>query len=252
MAGEPIESRAAVVSGRVRDADDLLPRFGPPALVLALLAATVFAFVHTEREKLAPSPITATRVDRYVAPQCRCKRAVAFVRFRLRTRDAVSVDIVDEGGAVVRNLVDHRSLGRRRVLRTLWNGRSDDDRIVPDGAYRPRVRLERSGRTFLLPNRIELDTAPPRIDTPRQGPLAKNPNHAYVDYRVSEPARVVLLVNGEAAVRANDEAAVGRLFWYGKLGGRRVRPGRYRIQLSARDLAGNLAPRTRGFVLRVR
>ena len=251
MAGESIESRAAVVSG-VRGAEGLLSRFGPPALVLALLAATVFAFVHTEREKLAPSPITATRVDRYVAPECRCKQAVAFVRFQVRNAEAVSVDIVDDAGGVVRRLVDHRPLTRRGVLRTLWDGRGDNGRVVGDGAYRPRVRLERSGRTFVLPNRIQLDTAPPRIETPRQGPLARNPNHAYVDYRISEPARVVLLVNGEAAVRANDEAAVGRLFWYGKLGGRRVRPGRYRIQLRARDLAGNLTPRTRGFVLRVR
>ena len=251
MAGERIESRVPVRAERLREAETSLARFGPPVLVLALLAATVFAFVHTEREKLAPSPITATRVDRYVAPECECKQAVAFVQFRVRRAETVSVEIVDDGGAVVRRIVDGRSLDRPGVVRTRWDGRDADGRVVADAAYRPRVRLERSGRTFVLPNRIQLDTAPPRIETPRQGPLARNPNHAYVDYRVSEPARVVLLVNGEAAVRSK-ESSRGRLFWRGRLGGRRVRPGRYRIQLSARDLAGNLAPRTRGFVLRVR
>ena len=63
-------------------------------VVLALLAATAVAFAITEGAKLDKSPIAATRVDPLFSPEGTDKR-VAHIRFRLRTRERISVWIRD-------------------------------------------------------------------------------------------------------------------------------------------------------------
>ena len=44
-----------------------------------------------------------------------------------------------------------------------WDGRDNVDRIVAEARYRPRVQIERNGRTIVLPNPIRVDTTAPRI-----------------------------------------------------------------------------------------
>ena len=67
-----------------------------------------------------------------------------------------------------------------------------------------------------------------------------------VRYRVSEPAHGVLFVNGSRLVVTNGNRLAGKLNWTPRA------RGRYRLQLAARDLAGNLGPRSSVFVVRVR
>jgi len=67
-----------------------------------------------------------------------------------------------------------------------------------------------------------------------------------VRYRVSEPAHGMLFVNGRRVVVTNGSVLRGKLQWKPRA------RGRYRLQLAARDLAGNVGPRSRVFVVRVR
>jgi hypothetical protein len=252
VAREAAGARPASLTQRVARRETTLARLAPTLLVLAVLAATALAFVLTEHEKLARSPITSTRVDRYLAPACRCPRSVATIRFRLRPAELLRIELIAADGRVVRRLVANRAYPSKAVVRVRWDGRDGKGRLVADGRYRPRVWLEREDRTFLLPNRIRVDTKPPRVTRARVGRLARSRHAVFATYRLSEPASVVLLVDGKAAVRAKGTATAKTIYWYGRIEGRRVRPGRHRIQLVARDLAGNLGARTRPVTLRLR
>ncbi len=46
-------------------------------------------------------------------------------------------------------------------------------------------------------------------------------------------------------------ALTGKIEWFGRRA-RQLRPGRYRLQLAAVDLAGNVGERTRPFIVRIR
>jgi hypothetical protein len=94
-----------------------------------------------------------------------------------------------------------------------------------------------------------LDTVPPTARLVSYGPRILRRSHLHkvvVRYRVSEPAHGLLFVNGRRLVVTNGSVLAGKLQWTP-----RVR-GRYRLQLAARDLAGNVGPRSRVFVVRVR
>ena len=141
-----------------------LARWPQLLIVLALLGATAAAFAVTERLKLERSPITGTRVDRVFSPVCECARDVAVISFVLRRRETVTLDILDRDGRSIRTIVRNRREPAGRVSYT-WDGRDNADRVVPEGVYRPRVQLERNGRTIVLPNPIRVDTTAPLITT---------------------------------------------------------------------------------------
>jgi len=222
-------------------------RFAPTLVVLALLAGTAVAFAVTERLKLERSPIAGVEVDKSFSPVCRCEQRRARISFRLRRADRVTVEVLDEDGGVVRTLARHRELPAHRTA-VSWDGRDEQGRLVADGVYRPRVRLERRGRTFRLPNRIRVDTAQPRIvltDLDVRGTTVS------ARYRVSEPAKAFLLVEGVQRVAGRGTRLEGKLDWHGLISGQRATPGRYRVQLLARDRAGN-TDLTRAVVARIR
>ncbi len=233
--------------GAARDGE-ALSRRGPTVLVVALLVATAAAFVFTQRRKLEPSTIAAVRVDKLFSPVCRCSERAATLEFRLRRPDVVTVEIVDTGGARVRTLVRRRSVGTR-ALRLAWDGRDEAGDVVESGTYRPRLRLEREGRTFLPPSPITVDTIPPKATIVRMTHRAPA-TRVRVFYRLSEPAQPLLYVNGRRVVRGATRRA-GKLEWFGRIAGRRVPPGTYRIELAARDTAGNLGPREVAGVIRI-
>jgi hypothetical protein len=112
-----------------------------------------------------------------------------------------------------------------------------------------RVKLADKGRTINLPNLIVLDTVPPKLTVRKARPSVFSPDgdsHAdavSVRFHVSEPAHAVLFVNGRLRVRARFQPLSGALHWYGIINGHGVKPGRYRITVAARDLAGNLSNR---------
>lgn len=227
-------------------------------LVLGLLGGTAAAFAVTEHLKLERSPILRTRVDKVFSPVCRCGTAAASIAFRLRTVDRVTVSI-ERDGSVVRTIVRDQP-ARRGPFRVRWDGLGDDGRLAPDGVYKPRVHLARAHRTIVLPNPIRVDTKSPRVTVlgwlPRRHVLTPDGNfrneRLEVRYRVTEPAHVILYVNGKRRYRSRTQQSTGVARWFGRVNGRSVRRGPYRITLAARDVAGNLSPQVQVGTLLVR
>jgi hypothetical protein len=233
-----------------------LARVASTVLVLGLLGGTATAFAVTESLKLERIPITAPRVDKVFSPVCGCDTATATIRFRLREPDRLTVAIVD-GGDVVRTLARSRPETRGDVEYS-WDGRDDSGDLVPEGSYRPRVHLADQHRTIELPNSIEVDVTPPGIRVIRVGPARISPDgdgrsdRVQIAYAVNEHAHGILFVDGRREVYTYRQPREGVMSWYGKLRGRGVRPGRYRLAVAAEDTAGNISAERVGLAVQVR
>jgi hypothetical protein len=208
------------------------------ALLFVLLGATAAAFVVTERLKLEPSPVTHVFVTKVFSPTCECDTDLGVIAFRLRNAQRVKLSIADRNGHAIRTLVGPAP-HRRGELSATWDGRDADGAVVPDGVYRPLVHLRH--RTILMPNRISVDTTPPRVRlravTPR---VLESDKRLRVRYALDEPARVYVFLNGRRVVAGHSlrerwkvEAPV------------HARPGRYALTVAARDVAGNLSDATK-------
>jgi len=227
------------------------------AIVLLLLGATAAAFAVTERLKLERSPVTGTRVDPVFSPVCECARDAAVISIVLRRRETVTLDILDRDGRSIRTIVRKRREPAGRVSYT-WDGRDNRDRVVSEGIYRPRVQLERNGRTIVLPNPMRVDTTAPVISLVRVFPRVFSPDsdgqrdRVTASYRIDERARAVMLVDSRQRVQSKFRQLEGRLVWFGRVNGHVVPPGSYEIRLRAVDRAGNRSVRTRAVSVRVR
>jgi hypothetical protein len=172
---------------------------------------------------------------------------------RFHKKHVLTVEIRDADGRLIRTLT-HEETVRNGVFDFDWNGRGNSGEVVPDGEYSPRIVLD-NGRVFNPPNPIRVDSVPPRATLisyrPRVLRRASRPR-LHVRYRVSESAHPILYVNGRRAVLGIGTALVGKFDWFGRRDDRLLRPGRYRLQLAAVDLAGNLGERTPPFIVRVR
>jgi len=217
------------------------------AVVLALLAATAAAFALTERAKLERSPIYGTHVDSVFSP-AGTAAPVARIDFRVRTRESVDVWIEDSHGASVDTLLAGRSVRPGTKLDLVWNGLAGSGLLLPDGIYRPVVKLLRSHRTITLPNNIQLDTKPPKIAVKHpQHPIISPDGDGHHDvfvthYTTDEPAHAIMLVGGTQVLFTRTSKQRGELTWNGRLpDGTRARPGRYVLSVSAQDVAGNVA-----------
>jgi FlgD Ig-like domain len=221
-------------------------------VVAALLIATAGAFVWTERQKLQPPPFEVSEVTEMFSPVCRCERAAADIGLEFRRRTRLTLEIADEDGNVVRPLVSGVQDRGPVVIR--WNGRDANGNVVAEGTYRPRARIGGNSRVFLLPNRIVVDTTEPHTTLARVEPKevrASGRGRVELDYVLSERAQPLLYVNGRLHARGLARRR-GKLDWFPRVRGVPLRPGRYRLQLAARDLAGNTGPLTRSVVVRVR
>jgi hypothetical protein len=226
-----------------------LARVLSTATVLGLLAASAVAFAITEGAKLTRSPIYATAVTGKVfSPKA---RRTAGVAFRLRTRERIAAWIEDAHGNRVRTLLQPRRENRGARIDLVWDGLGDDGLLVPDGVYRPVVKLENSHRTIVLPNPIRVDTVAPKIQVPK--PLAPviSPDGDHhgdvfrVHYRVNEPAHGLLYVRVGGKQKQVEytlrQRPSGVLSWNGKIKGKPVRPGAYLLSVAAQDTAGNVS-----------
>jgi FlgD Ig-like domain len=231
-------------------------RLAPALLVAALLVATSAAFVVTEKLKLTRSPIVGPTVAKVFSPTCDCPTSTAEIRFRLRTPDRVSVEIVDSGGHVVRELARDQTQGRRFVS-YVWDGRDGAGRVVDEGTYKPRVHLDRQRRTIVMPNPIRVDTTPPRVTSFTARPVVISPDgdgrsdRAKIRYRVDERATVELYVDGVRALRRLGTRTSGTMDWFGTAAGEPLPQDVYTLRLVARDLAGNLGPRSGSRTVRI-
>ncbi len=217
------------------------------ALVLALLAATAVAFAITEGAKLERSPIFGTNVPTPVfSPKGRAV-PVARLTFRLRTRERVEVWMENADGVRVRTLLQPRTFKSGSRVSLVWDGLDDGGVLVPDGDYKPVVKLERSHRTIVLPNPIRLDTVPPKIMVrhPLYPILSPDGDHHgdifRVHYAVNEPAHGILYVDGKRVAFTLRQKLTGELVWNGKLNLRPAPPGRYAMTIAAQDRAGNVS-----------
>jgi hypothetical protein len=222
-----------------------VPRLASALLVVGLLVATAAAFAVTERLKLVRSPILGTELDRRVfSPVCGCESATVELGFRLRVADRLTVTVVDADGRTVSSLLDEeRSPAGPVTVR--WDGRRDDGSVVPEGTYKPRVRLAGQRRTIELPNPMRVDTTPPDVVELAAQPLRFSPDgdgrrdKVAVRYRLSEEARAELYVGGELRVTHRRRVLEGKVDWHGLAGARGLPRGRYELSLVAVDRAGN-------------
>jgi hypothetical protein len=226
-------------------------------VVVFLLGGTAAAFAVTQGLKLERSPVLSPRITKTFSPVCDCDREDALVDFKLRKSDNVTLEVVDGGGDVVRTLFRDRRFPAGR-LDAGWDGRDDAGRVVPDGDYRPRVRLADAHRTIVFPNEMKVDTVKPRIEHFAVSRRVFSPDGdgradgVSVAYELSERGRVRLFVNGKLRARKRGQAPTGAVQWYGRFRGHPVRPRLYRLELLAVDEAGNRSKRVFAGRVRVR
>jgi hypothetical protein len=217
-------------------------------LVVCLLGGTAAAFAVTQGLKLDKSPIFDTHIGKLVSPVAGTE---ADVIFRLRESDTATVSVVNDDDEVVRTL-----LPRQRVqagkFELAWDGRDDAGRALPEGDYQPRIRLADERSTTTLPNTIELDTTPPSLEFSEVRPRVISPDGdgraeaIRIRYSSRERIHALLFVDGKRRYFSRAREA-GVIRWSARL-----RPGRYRLQIAAADLAGNVAERVSAGTVRVR
>jgi hypothetical protein len=215
------------------------------AFCVALLAASAGAFALTQGAKTELVPVFGMHVDRVFSPDCNCPTDVASIDFRLRKPERLTVWI-DRQGRHVRMLVPGRTYERGPVSLE-FDGVDDRGLTLPEGVYRPVVRLGGEHRTIELPNRIVLDTQPPVVHSRHRiythiSPDGDGRNDSFrIAYSAGEPSRGILIVDGRQVAVARRKARHGVLVWNGRIGGRVARPGNHVLDISARDAAGNRA-----------
>lgn len=233
------------------------PRLLPTALVLALLAGSAVAFAVSEGLKLQTRPITPTEITKVFSPVCNCPTAKATIKLRLLRRDRITLTIVDSNGKRVRTLVDHRRFNHG-LHHFTWDGKDDAGKTLHSGSYRPKVDFAGIHRTFVLPNPIQIDVTPPRLEVASVAPRVFSPDGdgrsdaISVRYRVSEHAHVLLLANGRQRVRTLFGPLQGSLTWNGSSRGRKLAPRPYTLTLVAVDPAGNRSAPARAGTVRLR
>jgi hypothetical protein len=214
-------------------------------LVLVVMAGSAAAFAISEGLKVQKAAITAVQIPRRdFSPVCDCPSDRVTIAFRLTRTDRLTVGIVDSHGQIVRALVGNKLFGRGKHHFT-WNGLTGVGAVVPDGTYEPRIRLHRAGKTLVLPVPITVDTVPPRVTVISVHPRTISPDgDGYSDvvrvhYRMTERAHALLFVNGTQRARSKFQHQNDTIQWYGRIDGRALPPGSYRLSLAAVDTAGN-------------
>jgi hypothetical protein len=218
-------------------------RFGPIVIVVVLLSATAVAFATTERQKLEKTPFSVLGVTQAFSP----KRAAATIRLRLRRPHLVTVEILGARDRPIATLVREQRV-EPGTVEFHWRA------TAPDGVYTPRITLD-TGREFRLPNQIVVDSVAPtaRLVSYRPHVLRRRAKpEVKIAYRLSESAHVIVYVNGRRVIVGGRNNKSDKVNWIARRFGARLPRGRYRLQLAAVDLAGNIGPRTPVFVVRVR
>jgi hypothetical protein len=185
---------------------------------VVLVGATLAAFVVAQRLKGAAPVVRLQGARGPFSPNGDHVKDVKRFALAVRQADSLTIDVVDEGGGEVRRLAQGVSGRPGRPVPLRWDGRADDGTVVPDGRYRVRVTLARTGRTVIAPRSLRVDTRPPR-------PYVR----AVAPGRIAAPREPVTFTLGGISRARPTEIAVWRTD---------VRPAR-------RVATGSLAPGTR-------
>jgi len=208
--------------------------------VVVLLSATAVALATTERQKLEKTPFSVLHVDDVFSP----RHGAAAISLRFRRPHLLTLQILDRNDRVVATLAEERRVEAGTAI-FRWSGTD-----VPDGFYRPKATLD-TGREFNLQNPIRLDSIAPTVRVVSYRPRIvrrRATARVRITYRLSEAGHVRVYVNGRQELEGGATKRDFQLDWRPQA----LRRGRYRLQLAAVDLAGNIGPRTHVFVVRVR
>ncbi len=214
--------------------------------LLGLLVATAAAFAITEHLKLIRSPVYDAHVSKRFSPVCGCADGKATITLQLRHRDRVTFTIQDSGRHTVATLASGRPEPKAQVVRFVWNGKTDSGAVAPDGVYRPEIHLADARRTILFPNRIVLDTTPPKVRSAsvEHGVLLAGGGHAIaIHYVLAERAHAAVYLGGDRLIRGRRAESRGVLKWKGRgVGGESLAAGRYVLSVAGIDRTGNVTP----------
>lgn len=220
--------------------------------LLGLLVATAAAFAITEHLKLIKSPIFGTEVSnrkgvptKLFSPVCHCANDRARLTIRLRHHDYVTVTIVDAESQNVATIASDESVGARAPQHFVWDGRTADGTLAPDGVYHPWVHLSRGRHTFRFTNNIILDTTPPKVLSARVGNptlFAGRGRTVAIPYSFSGPAHAVVYLGRRRIIVSKKIAPQDKVKWAGTVHGRPLPAGTYVLSVAAQDIAGNETP----------
>lgn len=213
--------------------------------LLGLLVATAAAFAITEHLKLIKSPIAGTRVSKVLSPVCDCADSKAAIQIRLRRKDRVTVTILDSSLRRVATIATDTPVPPHKPHRFFWDGSTEAGTRAPDGTYRPEVHLANARHTFVLPNRIVLDTTVPKVLSATGGTGVLFPGSGRslaIRYAFSEPANAVVYLDGSQIIRGRPTREHDEIKWAGQVDGGAVPAGTYVLSVGARDAAGNETP----------
>lgn len=216
---------------------------------LLLLAASFGAFFVAQRLKTEKAAVAGFKRERFFSPNGDGRNDRVRMRFVVREADDVTVEVVDENDAPVKEVLAGVRAEPGRPVRVTWDGTTEAGRRAPDGLYRARIGLQRQGRSVIPQLGFRLDTRPPspavlrtepptvapgqpvRVTIRGAGPRAV-PRFRVLDTTEEPPATVA-----EFRGRAGDREAE----WDGMdADGAPAPPGTYLIAVSIRDRAGNL------------
>ena len=87
----------------------------------------------------------------------------------------MTVTIVDAENQQVATIASDESVGAHAPQHFVWDGRTADGTLAPDGVYHPWVHLSHARWTGRFTNNITLDTTPPKVLSPTGG----KPDHVF-------------------------------------------------------------------------
>ena len=219
------------------------------AFCVALLAATAVAFALTEGAKTELSPIYRTSITKVFSPTCNlayCRTNEASIVFHLRKKQRIEVWIENHNGRKVATIVSGKTFPKGEVSLGFPGVGLDGVSVLPDGSYRPVIKLTGEHRTITLPNVIRIDATPPVVVsyTPKGythiSPDGDGRNDVFhMRYTLNGPAHGVLLVGRTQVAFTRGQKLHGVMSWNGKFDGQVQPPGKYVLSIAAQDAAGN-------------
>jgi flagellar hook assembly protein FlgD len=229
-------------------------KFWARLLFGVLVAATVAAFFVAAKIKNTPSIVQKVRHPNLISPNGDGLKDSAGISLRLKKADHVTITIVDSDGDHVRTVLDDRKLGAYKQLpgsQVRWDGRDENDHVVPDGLYRVWITLRDQGRTVVDTRSITVDTTGPRPTitsvVPNNGGPAILPRTNGRDVTaIFKRARADATIAVAQTSPQRREVLTEKLkpgttqwSWDGKVKGKPVTPGTYVVIARWRDEAGN-------------